>query len=228
MKNKDDEIILVIEPEFLPYMERLNGVRTISDDDVEELYKTIDENAFWARRGNVESNPFLKQIIPYTIITNGRDVLVYKRLGGSGEQRLVDLYSLGFGGHIGFQQQYNDEGLPAESIIFDSIARELEEELGLNCTQYSSPVIKGLLYAGKSEKMVDMVHVGLVNVIFTNHPIPQSTEENILSDPEFIHFFALRRFQKKHTFETWSNLVIRWLNTDPTIKNYIDDMVVVS
>lgn len=221
MSHKDDEVILVIEPEFLPYINKLNGVKTLSTIDAEVVSEIISDNAFWMRRGDVENDPAVKQIIPYTLVIYNSDILAYKRLSGSGEQRLVDLHSLGFGGHIAELSQYQD--FTMDHIINDSIARELDEELGLD--QYTGPFIKGILYAGRSNKLVDQVHVGLVNIVSADRMIQRSNEKDVLTDPVLVNLFSLRQYMKGKKFETWSRMVIRWLTTDPVMKDFVDMVV---
>lgn len=221
MSHKDDEVILVIEPEFLPQIENLHGVKTLSTLDAETIDEIISDNAIWMRRGDVENDPAIKQIIPYTLVIHNSDILAYKRLSGSGEQRLVDLHSLGFGGHISKLLQYED--FTMDHIIGDSIARELDEELGLG--DYSGPFIKGILYAGRSKKLVDQVHIGLVNIVSANRSVQRSNEKDVLTDPTLVNLWSLRQYWKGKKFETWSNMVIMWLTTDPEMKDFIDTVV---
>ena len=221
MTNKDEEQVLCIEPEFLPLAKHLNGVQTLSVDEAENIYDIISENAIWMRRGDVENDPAIKQIIPYTLVINNSDILAYKRLSGSGEQRLVDLHSIGFGGHITKLPQYED--FTMNHIIEDSIARELDEEIGLG--HYSGPFVKGILYAGRSNKLVDQVHVGLVNIVSAMKSVQRSNEKDVLTDPVLVNLWSLRKYWKDHKFETWSNMVIMWLTSDPIMKDFVDTVV---
>jgi predicted NUDIX family phosphoesterase len=85
------------------------------------------ENNFFAPRSSAETDPSLKQIIPYAILASGGRVLRYKRGKKSGEQRLVAKGSIGIGGHMNDR----DEGLFAldKEAYLSGVQREIDEEL---------------------------------------------------------------------------------------------------
>src|SRR4051794_3879207 len=51
-------------------------------------------------RSNVETDPSVKQLIPYAILIREDQVFAYRRGKAGGENRLHDLWSIGVGGHI--------------------------------------------------------------------------------------------------------------------------------
>ena len=65
------------------------------------------ENNFFAPRSSAETDPSLKQIIPYALIVSEGKILRYIRGKKAGEQRLVSKGSVGIGGHM----NDHDEGL---------------------------------------------------------------------------------------------------------------------
>ncbi|MBI2301893.1 MAG: hypothetical protein HYU66_23565, partial [Armatimonadetes bacterium] len=118
-------------------------------------------------REGVETDETWRQVIPYLVLADPSGAyFVYRRLPASGEARLVDLHSVGVGGHI------NDEHLTAglhwtspavrPNLLADGLQRELREELVL-------PVVPGGVgrlrlhgFLALDETPVDRVHVGVV------------------------------------------------------------------
>ena len=87
------------------------------------------KNNHFMPRAKAETDPSFKQVIPYVVITDGKNILHYVRGKKAGEQRLVAKGSVGIGGHI------NDEdhtlfafGLQA---FRDAVQREVCEELSV-------------------------------------------------------------------------------------------------
>ena len=58
------------------------------------------KNNHFMPRAKAETDPSFKQVIPYVIITDGKNILHYVRGKKAGEQRLVAKGSVGIGGHI--------------------------------------------------------------------------------------------------------------------------------
>lgn len=77
-----------------------------------------------------ETDESFLQIIPYvTMVKEGKEILSYKRGKAGNEDRLHDLYSIGFGGHV--------ESYESNSIVYsyvNCIVQELKEELGIELT----------------------------------------------------------------------------------------------
>src|ERR1035437_471698 len=70
-------------------------------------------------RPAAESDPSLKQIIPYLVLRDGDRIFLMKRTRAGGEARLHDHYTIGVGGHLN----------PGDSSILGGLAREWREEL---------------------------------------------------------------------------------------------------
>src|SRR6188474_14418 len=85
------------------------------------------ENNFFTPRGPAETNPALKQIIPYVLLVHDDRVFHYVRGKKAGEQRLVAKGSIGIGGHMNDM----DESLFAwdEQAYRAGVEREVNEEV---------------------------------------------------------------------------------------------------
>jgi predicted NUDIX family phosphoesterase len=70
-------------------------------------------------RPAAESDPSLKQIIPYLVLRDGDRIFLMKRTKAGGDARLHDHYTIGVGGHLN----------PGDSSILGGLAREWREEL---------------------------------------------------------------------------------------------------
>jgi predicted NUDIX family phosphoesterase len=169
--------------------------------EVDRYLPTIldPKNNSFMSRAQAELNPNFKQIIPYVVITDGRNVLHYVRGKRAGEQRLVAKGSIGIGGHI------NDEdhslfafGLQA---FQDAVKREVCEELAVQGTFDARPV--GLINDDATE--VGRVHFGIVHVLFRT-PEQVRKNEQVITQMEFLPVETLKT--KREQMETWSQLCL--------------------
>src|SRR6516225_146935 len=132
------------------------------------------ENNFFAPRSTAETDPSLKQIIPYAILTSGGLILRYKRGKKSGEQRLIAKSSIGIGGHMNDR----DEGLFAldKEAYLAGVQREIDEELIVERPLRNR--IVALINDDSNE--VGRVHLGVVHVLELPHPVAEKRESAIL------------------------------------------------
>ena len=114
--SKDDELVLGIDAV------RLETVWNFRADGKEKTFlpwflgmeELICDEGYFLPRGDCETDPTFKQIIPYVIVyfqATGQ-ILTYRRGPEVGETRLAGNRSLGFGGHINpddpFDQSYSN------------------------------------------------------------------------------------------------------------------------
>ena len=92
-----EEQILVVRRSLFDQLGAFQGLCF----DVERYLPALlaRENNFFTPRAPAETNPDLKQIIPYVVLVHGGRVLHYVRGKKAGEQRLVAKGSIGIGGH---------------------------------------------------------------------------------------------------------------------------------
>ncbi|MGH8046776.1 MAG: hypothetical protein ACREKL_05985, partial [Chthoniobacterales bacterium] len=157
------------------------------------------ENNFFEPRSTAESDPSLKQIIPYAVFVHDGRILRYVRGGKSGEKRLVAMASIGIGGHI----NDGDEGLFAfnEDAYRIAVEREIAEELRLG-GGFSDRVV-GLINDDSTE--VGRVHLGVVHLVALESADVKPGEAAI-TQLEFVTPEELR--EQRGSLETWSQIVL--------------------
>jgi predicted NUDIX family phosphoesterase len=76
------------------------------------------------KRGSLEGNKNFKHLISYFIVFDpfNKKILSYQRTSHSGEQRLVGNKSIGWGGHIGFNDFRDHIDYRIEDDKIDSIS----------------------------------------------------------------------------------------------------------
>lgn len=135
----------------------------------------------YRRRGDVEEDPALKQIIPYLIVRHRDRIFLFQRLRSGAERRLHGLYSIGVGGHIARQDGGAGEEAAPEAAAADVLQagweRELQEELVVRppwCAR-----LLGVL--NEEDTPVSRVHFGLVYLVEVEDPAVRVRETDRLS-----------------------------------------------
>ncbi len=163
---------------------------------VEAFLAVIARHSAFRLRAQVEDDPSLKQIIPYTIVRHRDRLFLFQRSRAGGEARLHGKYSIGVGGHI---NRRDVEG--ATDIVAAGLRRELEEELRIDAPWH--PRLVGVL--NDESNTVSQVHFGLVHVVEVERPAVRVRESDSLSgrlaDPQEVR--ALR-----DRMESWSQLIL--------------------
>lgn len=152
-------------------------------------------------RGQMESDPSFKQLIPYVILQHTDAagtirVFTYTRGSGQGERRLHARRSIGIGGHIS-----EADAAGGSDPYLTGMQRELAEEVTIRC-DYSERRV-GLIYDSTTE--VGRVHLGVVHILELEEQRVEPNEEDI-SDTEFITLDALRA--EYDSLEVWSRLCV--------------------
>jgi predicted NUDIX family phosphoesterase len=190
-----DEMILVVRRELF---DRLGAFQGLNFDVQRYLPALLDRaNNFFTPRPPAETNPALKQIIPYVLLVHGGRVLHYVRGKKAGEQRLVAKGSIGIGGHM----NDHDEGLFAlDGAAYQAgVEREIHEELRLR-SRYSNRVV-ALLNDDSNE--VGQVHLGVVHVFDLETPDVEKGEA-MITELEFLDREQLAA--RRDAMETWSQI----------------------
>jgi len=192
-----DENVLVF-PRSL--FERL-GVFQGFNADVGRYLPTIldSKNNSFQPRALAETDPTFKQIIPYVVVTDGKNILHYVRGKKAGEQRLVAKGSIGIGGHINEEDHtFFAFGLQA---FQDAVKREVCEELAIQDDFKAHPV--GLINDDSTE--VGRVHFGVVHILFCS-PEKVKKNEQVITQVEFVPIEELKA--KREQMESWSQLCL--------------------
>jgi predicted NUDIX family phosphoesterase len=193
----EEEMVLVVRRSLLESLGLFQGLQFEVDRYLTTLLAR--ENNFFTPRSSAETNPSLKQIIPYAILVSSGKVLRYRRGKKSGEQRLVAKGSIGIGGHMNDR----DEGLFTldRQAYLAGVAREIYEELIIEHPLRNR--IAALINDDSNE--VGQVHLGVVHVLELPHPMAEKRESMILSI-EFLIPDQLRA--ERDTLETWSQICV--------------------
>jgi predicted NUDIX family phosphoesterase len=120
----------VLEAEAEPYLERMR------------MYGAFRP------RGELETDPSWKQIIPYVVVRDGPRYLLMRRTRAGGDERLFERYSIGVGGHLN----------PGDGDVEGGLRREWAEEIAADFVPDFTFV--GLL--NDDEDPVGAVHLGFV------------------------------------------------------------------
>ncbi|MDD5198344.1 MAG: hypothetical protein PHC88_00945 [Terrimicrobiaceae bacterium] len=194
---KSDEHVLVVRRTLFDELGSFQGFRAGPQRYLDVFLRR--ESNFFAPRSSAETDPSLKQIIPYAVFTHGGRILRYVRGAKSGEKRLVTKASIGIGGHINDA----DEGL----FAFDAdayrvaVEREIAEELKLGGG--FTDRVAGLINDDSNE--VGRVHLGVVHVVDLESDDVRPGEAAI-AQLEFVTPEAL--LVDREDLETWSQIVI--------------------
>ena len=180
---------------------------------VAEWTRRIRERGFFLERRQAEQDSSFKQVIPYTLVLHGEQVLLLRRLAKGGEARLHGKLSIGVGGHInpvdgvvpGAAGAGSVPGEPGADLLDAGCRRELEEEIELACSYALQPV--GIINDDASD--VGSVHFGLVNVARCATAAVSIREADVL-EGHFVGRAELQELARTEAtrFETWSALII--------------------
>ena len=183
-----------------PLFEQLGIFQGFSAEVDRYLPKILEaKNNHFMPRAKAETDPQFKQVIPYVLITDGKNILHYVRGKKAGEQRLVAKGSVGIGGHI------NDEdhtlfafGMQA---FQDAVKREVCEELSIQGEFNARPV--GLINDDSTE--VGQVHFGVIHILRCQ-PEQVKKNEQVITQMEFVRIEELKA--KREQMETWSQICL--------------------
>ncbi|MBR5415053.1 MAG: phosphoesterase [Thermoguttaceae bacterium] len=207
MSAKDDEMILVVPTELFRSIGYFQG---FCSEPGRYAPLLSPANLSFRRRGDMESNPAFKQLIPYMLFTHtaadGRvSVFGYVRGKGMGEARLHNLMSVGVGGHINdtdlARAAHRDDG---RDIYREGLLRELREEVAVGSPYVESCV--GLINDDRNE--VGRVHLGVVHRFELESPRVTPNEPDLI-ESGFYEVNGL--LESGRAFETWSSITLRAL-----------------
>ena len=197
-----DEMILVVPEPVVTSIGTIDGFET----DVDKYLGPIlaSDQLSFQRRGDMESDPRFKQLIPYVVLEWTDDsgdprLFTYTRGGGGGESRLHAHRSVGIGGHIS-----EEDAAGGADPYTTGMQRELAEEVVIEASYEDRR--EGLIYDPSND--VGRVHLGVLHRFVLAEPKVESNESD-LADGGFVSVKELR--QQWDRLETWSQLAIQAL-----------------
>lgn len=177
-----------------------------TDRDVNDRILSNFESFKEVRRGDAEENPEWKQPIPYIMIRQGDDIFTYRRLGGSGESRLLDKLSIGVGGHMNAAKVGPSTW---DWNLRTNLLRELHEEL---IFQYDTPIepkLVGLI--NDDSDPVGEVHIGVLMIIDIPEGHNVYVRETEVLEGSWVNLYELISESASINLENWSRLALRAL-----------------
>ena len=196
--SSPSENVLVVRRDLFDSIGSFQGLHRNTSKYLEEFLKR--ENNFFAPRSTAETDPSLKQIIPYAVFTHEGRILHYVRGGAGGEKRLVSKGSIGIGGHINDTDETLFSTFDADAY-HNAVRREIAEELVIAGGWEESTV--ALINDDSTD--VGRVHLGVVHVVSLESPDVKAGEKAIRS-LEFLSPAELR--DRMGTLETWSQIIL--------------------
>ena len=199
-----DELVLTFPRTLLDEIGAFQGLRTDIGAYVPRILEA--QNTKYVPRSLAETDPSLKQIIPYVLIRRGSALLHYVRGKGSGEKRLVAMGSIGIGGHI----NHRDEDLFGSGTDYYELAvqRELHEELLIDADLTTRIVA----LINDDSTPVGQVHFGVVHVCELGEQ-HVSRGEPCITELQFLELDELRA--RRDAMETWSQFALDFVLANP-------------
>lgn len=163
-------------------------------------------------RNFCETDENFVQLLPYITLIDkhSKKVFMYRRGSGGGESRLLDLYSIGLGGHI--EEDVQDKKLGVLHAITETIVKELDEEVGLkNWAQIHDLALSKLLtnnisiiYDERTE--VNRRHLCLWMVLEIEMYSLGTSEEGIILNSTWLPIDELINLPEAVELESWSQV----------------------
>ncbi|MSR51953.1 MAG: phosphoesterase [Gemmataceae bacterium] len=195
--DKAAEKVLCIPATQFQAAGEFHGFRSF-DEGYRERLLTSGQMSFRAR-GEVETDPNFKQLIPYVVLRCNGELFHYTRGSSGTESRLRALRSIGLGGHIS-----QEDGATTADLYRTGMLRELSEEVEIQASWTERPL--GFIYDGRSA--VGEVHLGIVHLLELQEPLVWPREAAI-DEAGFLSLSELLR--NRDEFETWSQFVLERL-----------------
>jgi len=194
----DDELVLGLPRKRLPTALGWRGVRSM---DLSPILRTAAMHGEFRPRGEAETDPSWKQLIPYLLLRDGERIFLMRRTKAGGDERLHDRYSIGVGGHVN----------PEDADVMGGLRREWAEEIEADFAPEFQPI--GLLNDDENE--VGAVHLGLVYAADAGGRPVEIREKHKLSGA-FASSEEVREVESK--LETWSALLFDFLQAGAQVR----------
>ncbi len=203
MSIVETERVLVVPTPLFHDLGYFQGFSSDVENYLEDLLNS--DQASYRARGEMESDPSFKQLIPYMIFRHTDDqgnqsIFQYTRGNGQGEKRLHQKVSVGVGGHISTLDVRED----GKGTYAAGMKRELEEEVIVD-TPYTERVV-GLINDDETE--VGKVHLGVVHMFDVDQPLVRPRETEI---GEAGFRSLAETLERLDQMESWSRICIQAL-----------------
>ncbi len=187
------ELVLVVPRRSLVPGEGWRGVR---DAELDAVLRAVERDGRFVPRDAAETDPALKQVIPYLVLRDGGRVFLMQRTRAGGDARLHDRWSIGVGGHVN----------PGDADVDGGLRREWAEEMDAGFV----PEFRFIGLLNDDTTDVGSVHIGLVFEADAAGRRVAVRETEKLSG-SFVDVSAVRDVYEG--LETWSQLILPSLET---------------
>ena len=175
MVEVSTEHVLVVPTALFHRLGYFQGFSPDAGRYLDELLRPA--NTSYRPRGEMETDPSFKQLIPYCIFRHidsaGRPtVFAYTRGQGQGEGRLRSKRSIGIGGHISSDDRHVD----GRNVYEEGLRRELDEEVFIDASYVQRCV--GLI--NDDATPVGQVHLGVVHLFDVEEPAVRPRESELI------------------------------------------------
>lgn len=196
--EKDEEILCFYSADIHKHIDLPHvGIAPIKPKTIQNIFNT--NLAFFNDRKPAESNPNIKQIIPYCVCTVNGKFLRYTRGKSSGETRLHAKKSIGFGGHVNPIDQSGN--YPTYKTYLQAVRREIQEELGVTLSTIPGPIA----LINDESNDVGSVHLGAIHILELK-PEEANAAETAIENLEEVDIQTLKN--EADFLETWSQLLV--------------------
>lgn len=190
MSVADEPVYVVPRTALIAPGGEWRGVRAARPEDLDLL----TSGGELRRRGDMETDPTYKQVIPYLVVRDGPRYFLMQRTRAGLDTRLHDRFSIGVGGHL-------TEG---DRNLRGGLRREWHEEIEADFT----PAFRLVGLLNDDETDVGRVHVGVVYVAETGGRPVAVREVDKLSGRMVPRDEVAEVIDR---METWSALVFEFL-----------------
>lgn len=162
------------------------------------MHKPLDfKNIVFINRDKAEKTENYKQLVVFVLLKKGEKYCCYKRT--ESEKRLLDKYSIGFGGHISALD------FRTGNFFYNAIARELiEESVPVRSYDVRKAKFLGHIYDASNE--VGRMHLGCVFCIDAK----DLSVENALTVKELLDL----------QLDNWSRFILHELSVQKKVDSY--------
>ncbi len=174
--KKHPQFILAMDASYFtnhPTFEFKQGFNVFPSED---FIKEAQSHLVIRERETLEKDPTYRQVLPYVIVrqrnSDGKILYQpYRRTSMVGESRLAGNVSIGYGGHIDYDDIATDQDTPGVVNLYQTIflaaAREVQEELNTrdhaNTTMFNNtPLTFPGYFILDDTNEVGKVHVGVI------------------------------------------------------------------
>ena len=199
-----EEQVLVVERKVLEQVGMFQGLAFDVQRYLREIF--VPGVPRFLPRSQVEKDLSYKQLIPYVIMSYNGKYLSYVRGKRAGEARLLNLRSIGIGGHI---NPIDADNSSLFAYLYENyltaVEREVAEEVAVEANHTDS--IVALLNDESNE--VGCVHLGIVHYWILDAP-KVNKREQMITQMTFMTPVELQ--EVRDTMETWSQLCLKGLD----------------